>query len=191
VASPKPVEPLDGTERFAGVDATVDEYWSWAHSDLRDNTERGVLAEFLVARAVGSTQKLRVSWDNYDVLTPEGTRIEVKASAYLQSWTQKQHSQLIFGRLSGLEFDASRNEFGSERRVRADVFVFCVQTERNPAAYDALDTAKWEFYVVGADTIRAAGTRTVGMNWVRAQASGPVRFEQLAEAVRVAANEAT
>ena len=184
---PTPVEPLDGSESFDGLEASVRDFWSWAHSDLRDNTERGVLAEFLVARAVGSSQRVRVGWDNYDVLAPDGTRIEVKASAYLQSWAQKKHSQLVFGRLSGLEFDASRNEFGTERRVRGDVFVFCVHTERDPAAYDALDVSKWEFYVVAADAVREARTRTVGINWVRNHAREAVPFAGLAAAIREAA----
>ena len=29
------------------------DFWRWAFSDLRDNTQRGVLAEFLVALALG------------------------------------------------------------------------------------------------------------------------------------------
>lgn len=183
---PKAVSPLTGTEAFVGTDSTVAEFWSWAYSDLRANTERGVLAEFLVARAVGAKHRLRVPWDNYDVLAPDGTRIEVKASAYLQSWSQRRHSQLVFGRLSGMEFDATRNEFGTERLVRADVFVFCVHTERDPGAYDVLDVSKWDFYVVGSDAVRAAGTRTVGIGWVRAQAGDPVKFEGVAEAVALA-----
>lgn len=44
---------------------------------LRMNNVRGDLAEFLVARAVGATGP-RVEWDAYDVLAPDGTRIEVK-----------------------------------------------------------------------------------------------------------------
>jgi hypothetical protein len=32
-------------------DATVLDYWLWAFSDLWGNTERGQLAEFVVARA--------------------------------------------------------------------------------------------------------------------------------------------
>jgi hypothetical protein len=41
--------PLDGGGRFTGLDATVSDFWRWAFSDLRDNTTRGILAEFLVA----------------------------------------------------------------------------------------------------------------------------------------------
>jgi hypothetical protein len=62
------------------------DYWRWAFSDLRDNTQRGVRAEFLVALALGRTETRRKAWDNYDVTTSSGLRIEVKASGYLQSW---------------------------------------------------------------------------------------------------------
>ena len=47
---------MDGGRRFVGLDATVADFWRWAFSDLRDNTTRGILAEFLVAKAVGDTK---------------------------------------------------------------------------------------------------------------------------------------
>jgi hypothetical protein len=40
---PTPVVPLDGSERFAGLDASVGDFWSWAFSDLHNNIYRGVL----------------------------------------------------------------------------------------------------------------------------------------------------
>ena len=35
------------------IGSTVGDYWQWACSDLLMNTERGVLAEYLVALALG------------------------------------------------------------------------------------------------------------------------------------------
>lgn len=180
-------KPLNGSERFTGLDATVADFWRWAFSDLRDNTTRGILAEFLVARAVGDQRGLRIGWDNFDVRAPDGTAIEVKCSAFLQSWTQKRHSALRFGRLSAREFDAARNEYSVDARVRADVFVFAVQTQREPAAYDMLDISRWQFWVAGASTIRELAAKTVGIGWVRRHASGPLPYGELAEAIRVAA----
>jgi hypothetical protein len=178
---------LDGSERFAGVDATVADFWRWACSDLRDNTTRGILAEFLVAKAVGDGRSLRVGWDNFDVRAPEGTKIEVKCSAYLQSWAQKRLSDLNFGHLTGREFDWTLGVYGVGVRVRADVFVFAVQTQREPVAYNMLDISQWEFWVAGADTIREQAGKTVGIGWVRKHATGPVPHDGLAEAIRVAA----
>ena len=83
---PAPPQLLEGSDVFVGLDATVVDFWRWAFSDLRDNTARGVLAEFLVASALGRTDTRRKGWDNFDVQTATGVRVEVKASGYLQSW---------------------------------------------------------------------------------------------------------
>ena len=55
-------------------------YLKWAHSDLLSNAERGVVAEFLVSKATSSLSDSRVEWDAIDVTTPQGIKIEVKAS---------------------------------------------------------------------------------------------------------------
>ncbi|MDQ2873467.1 MAG: hypothetical protein M3Y33_00995 [Actinomycetota bacterium] len=54
--TPSAAGPLEGDEQFIGLDATVAGFWRWAFSDLRDNFTRGILAEFLVARAVGDSR---------------------------------------------------------------------------------------------------------------------------------------
>lgn len=185
--TPSPAVALGGSERFTGLDATVADFWRWAFSDLRDNTTRGILAEFLVAKAVGDTRTLRIGWDNFDAQASDGTTIEVKCSAFLQSWTQKRHSELVFGRLSAREFDATRNEYSVDARIRADVFVFAVQRQRDPAAYDMLDISHWEFWVVSARTIRERAGKTVGIAWVRKHATGPLSYADLSSAIYLAA----
>lgn len=179
--------PLDGSERFAGLDDTVADFWCWAFSDLRDNTTRGILAEFLVAKALGDARTLRIGWDNFDAQAPDGTAIEVKCSAFLQSWAQKRHSDLVFGRLSAREFDATRNEYSVDAWVRADVFVFAVQTQREPASYDVLDISHWGFWVAGASIIRERAGKTVGIGWVREHATGPLSYGGLADTIHAAA----
>lgn len=64
--TPSPAVRLGGDECFVGLDATVADLWRWAFSDLRDNTSRGVLAEFLIAKAVNDRRALRIGWDNFD-----------------------------------------------------------------------------------------------------------------------------
>ena len=52
-------EQLTGNEEFtlhgAGSGITVSDFWSWAYSDLLNNTYRGVLAEFLVFSSLRNT----------------------------------------------------------------------------------------------------------------------------------------
>lgn len=181
-ASPQLLEGADG---FRGLDATVVDFWRWAFSDLRDNTIRGVLAEFLVASALGLTEMRRKGWDNFDVLTQSGIRVEVKASGYLQSWPQAKHSGLKSGRVAARTWEANTNEFGATPEVRADVFVFAVHTCKDPTAYDALDLAQWEFYVVPAGPVRDCGYKSLSISWVRRQTE-PVSFESLSAAIEAA-----
>lgn len=64
------------------------DFWSWACSDLANNTMRGVLAEYLVATALDAAAGTRTEWDTVDIRTPDKWRVEVKSAAYLQSWAQ-------------------------------------------------------------------------------------------------------
>jgi hypothetical protein len=101
-------QKLTGKERICGnnIKITGDEdsilhFWQWAFSDIRANNVRGVFAEWLVAHILEIPQEVRDSWAEYDLITPEGVTIEVKASAYLQSWQQKRPSRIIFSGLKG------------------------------------------------------------------------------------------
>jgi len=65
--------------------------------------------------------------------------------------------------------------------------VFCVQTQRDPAAYDMFDLSYWEFWVTDASTIRERAVKTIGIGWVRQHATGPFPYADLAGAIRAAA----
>lgn len=95
-----PITPLIGDERFIGIDAYVSDFWAYAMSDLKMNNVRGYLAEFLVAKATGASGN-RVEWYAYDVKTSDNITIEVKSSAYLQTWTQQKPSRITFSGLMG------------------------------------------------------------------------------------------
>src|SRR4051812_9771788 len=69
---PAPPELPEPDDAFRGLDAAVSDFWRWAFSDLRDNTLRGVLVEFIVAAALGRTATRRKGWDNYDVQSDSG-----------------------------------------------------------------------------------------------------------------------
>jgi len=73
------------------------DFWKLSVSDLLSNTTRGTLAEFIVAMAMDiDLSNFREEWDAYDLETKNGIKIEVKTSAYLQSWFQKNYSKIIF-----------------------------------------------------------------------------------------------
>lgn len=116
---------------------TLLDYWKWAYSDLMNNLERGRLAEFLVAHALDIIDKPRLEWDEKD-LKKDGIPIEVKSSAYLQSWKQ-----------NGLYTVSFRIEQRS-----SDIYVFCILTEEDKTLVDPMNVDQWKFCVVSTDTIK-------------------------------------
>lgn len=135
--------------------ATIHEYWSWAYSNLTDNTQRGTFAEFLVSFALGAEAPFRKDWQPYDVLTPEGIRVEVKASAYLQAWKQTNLSKIIFGipQTRKYDFDADAFGYDAEMLRQSDVYVFCVETCQDPDELNERDLSQWDFYVISSALI--------------------------------------
>ena len=180
--SAPPARRLDGSEPFAGLDATVLDFWRFAMSDLRMNNLRGYLAEFLVAKAVGATGP-RVEWDAYDVLAPDGTRIEVKSSAYMQVWDQRRPSTIRFTGLAGRTWDPRTGE-SAAATFNADVYVFAVHTARNHDEYDVLDVDQWAFYVLPRKVLEDLGYKSIGLNALDKISAGPVSYAGLTAAIQ-------
>lgn len=182
---------LHGDEELVGLDgATVRDFWSWGMSDLRTNTLRGVLAEFIVTRAVGSSSVRRVEWDSYDVVTPSGVRVEVKAAAYLQGWSQPRLSRIVFSGLSARKLDETINAYPGDRDYNADVYCFAVQTATSHDTFDVLDTAQWRFYVATRAAVAATGARSLGIATVERISTGPWLVDELAAAIEEAGSNA-
>ena len=70
-----------GKERFHGMGIKqplrLIDYWRWSDSMLLDNTQRGILAEFLVVVALDLYNRPRREWDRADVRPPSGIVIEL------------------------------------------------------------------------------------------------------------------
>lgn len=131
--------------------ATLNDFWSWAYSDLLQNAERGVLAEFLVAKALNIEDEERISWGKYDLLLKEKERniaIEVKTSAYLQTWKQSGEAKLIFGIQPTRGWNNETNTHDFEIKRQADMYVFCVHKHTDIKTANPLDLSQWDFYLL-------------------------------------------
>ena len=113
-----------GKECFEGMDGenSLQDFWAWAFSDLVSNTERGKLAEYLVAKAMGCGTQISQTWESYDLLSPEGIKIEVKTSAYIQSWKQKHSRRFLL--VSPRQNFWDGLDYVGEKKRHADVYVF-------------------------------------------------------------------
>ena len=140
-----------GDEPFLnGGPSTLLDYWAWAHSDVMGNTERGIIAEYIVAMAVNAHKKTRTEWGSYDILTKDNIKIEVKSSAYIQTWVQRKYSDIQFGIRPTQAWNQSDNTYESTKRRQADVYVFCVLNCMEQNVANPVDLNQWEFYVLSA-----------------------------------------
>ena len=108
-----------------------------------DNTARGMLAEFLVATAVGLQDTPRGEWEPFDLRTPSGVTIEVKSAAAIQSWKQTAPTPIRFAIGPRKGWDSKTGQYSEQARRWADLYVFCVLEGAHP-----LDLDKWKFYVL-------------------------------------------
>jgi hypothetical protein len=150
------------------------------------NIVRGVLAEFLVKLAVKDTSEIRAACSNHDIVMPPDVTIEVKASAYLQSWPQPALSNIGFSGLRGRPW-LEDGSFGLERVLRSDVYVFAIHTCRIPDHYDPLDVSQWEFRVLARAQLEEHGGRSIQLTLLDRIAPHRFAWKDLREAVQAAA----
>lgn len=91
---------------------------------------------------------------------PSISKIEVKSTAYVQSWSQKKLSSIQFSIQPTQGWDATSNTYSSERVRQSDIYVFCVLSHKNKKTIDPLNLDQWEFYVIDTDRLnRSVGSQ--------------------------------
>jgi len=154
----KRAKPKTGHEKFIfnskELDFSVMDFWRWSTSDILSNTIRGGLAEFIVATALNiDLTILRDEWSAYDLKTSEGIKVEVKCSAYIQSWFQTKLSNISFSTRPAFYWDSDSNKFSTIKKRHADVYVFCLLHHTDKLTIDPLNINQWEFYVLATQQL--------------------------------------
>jgi len=182
-----------GSERFHcnGIDAGFDlaSFWQWSVSDLVSNATRGILAEYIVAQALGVAGRIRNEWDSFDLTTTAGVKVEVKSAAYVQTWYQRKLSDVIFRYGPKRGFDAATNTVEREPRWQADVYVFALLKHRYKSTIDPLNIGQWEFYCLRTSTLQSRTRSKVLITLKSLQKLDvkPVGFDGLKKAIEDAA----
>ena len=165
----------------------VEEYWAWAHGNLANNVERGLVAEYLVRHALELRDGPRDHWEVETDLTVEGRTIQVKSTAFLQSWEQSRESQA--------QFQLKRD------KLNCDLFIFAVWWPqggvRPVVPVSIIDVGQWWFYLVTGDKLQKAlddkgsseaKTASVSLKrlleWTEANRSRCVSFAELGREIR-------
>ena len=185
---------LADNERFrgSGIESPLSlrDYWRWSASSLMDNTARGLVAEFLVATALKGyiPDQPRVEWDAYDFMAKIDGRkvsIEVKSSAYVQSWEQRRYSNLQFNIRSTRKPDPDKPGTYSGERCRADIYVFCALVEKKTCEHVVvLNTDNWRFRVIPQERLRRLrDQKTIAWSSLERLPSGAFGYDQLRQRI--------
>ncbi len=163
------VEKKTGKENFEfnrnsqGFDLT--EFWSWNQSDLIENRTRGILAEFIVKKALGIKSKNRIEWDEYDLVTEKGTKIEIKSGAYIQTWEQKKYSDIKFN-ISKTAGSKENPKYNGKHQRWSDFYIFCLLNCKNQEEINPMKLEQWTFYVLKTEILneKVRDQKSIGIN---------------------------
>lgn len=172
-----------------GLGVTVLDFWQWSASDLVSNATRGVLAEFIVAQALGvPTDRPRDEWAAFDLVTPEGVIVEVKSAAFVQSWSQRENSTVRFPIGKTAAWNAETGLFAGERKRQADVYVFALLAHKDKSTLDPLNVAQWRFYVLASTVLeqRMRNQKSIAVGALEKLGARALGYFELASAVRSA-----
>jgi hypothetical protein len=144
----------DESFRFNGdpLNFKILDFWIWNQSDLLVNKNRGVLAEFIVKQALNIGNTSRVEWDAVDLITIDGISIEVKTSAYIQSWGQNDYSKIYFD-IAPTYVLKEDNTITLDRQRQALIYIFCLLHHKDQESIDPMNLDQWTFYLVKTDTL--------------------------------------
>jgi len=179
-----------GQERFVGSEKcsqfTLKDFWQWSCSDLVSNATRGVLAEYLVASALGLNHGVRNEWDAYDLTTEVGVKIEVKSAAYVQSWYQRKLSDIAFTIKPTFGWDSETNRQAKEKKRQADVYVFCLLHHKDQDTINPMDLSQWTFYVISKERLEQACPERKSITLSKLKKLGPrtCDFDGLKRAIK-------
>ncbi len=164
-------------------------FWQWSSSDVVSNATRGVLAEYLVAQALGvAADSIREEWAPYDLKALDGTRIEVKSAAYIQSWHQDKLSRITFRVPKTHAWNKDTNRQSKTARYQADVYVFALLAHTDQRTLDPLNASQWEFFVVPTTSLdlRKRSQHSIALPSLRTLSGESVNYSRLKQAVEEA-----
>ena len=161
-------------------------FWRWSASDLVSNTTRGIVAEYIVARALGLAESdVRDGWAAFDLETASGIKVEVKSAAYVQSWHQERLSPITFTTPKTRAWDADTNVQSREVKRHADVYVFALLAQTDKTTIDPLNLDQWRFYVLPTAILdeRTRSQHSITLKSLEKLCSEAITYAELLKAV--------
>ena len=179
---------LTGKERFHSqgkeLDGGVVDFLL-ASTNLLNNVTRGHLAEYIVRMALGLEDQVEQDWESYDIEMPNGCKIEVKSSAFLQSWPQPKPSTISFSIAPKQALIPGTAEYHPPAMRHADLYVFCLFKEKDKESADPCNLDQWEFLVLATQVLneKCPKQKNIGINALRALEPSQCGYSELAPVI--------
>ena len=163
------VERKNGNEKFQSgneiLNFELSDFWSWNQSNLVENRTRGILAEFIIKKALKIKSESRIEWDNFDLISNKGKKLEIKSSSYIQSWEQERYSDIKFG-ISPTVGTIDNPKYDGNKRRWADFYIFCLLIHKDQSTINPLDLKQWNFYILETEILNKhkPEQKTIGLN---------------------------
>ena len=163
---------------------TATDYWQWGFSAVLSNTDRGVLAEYIVAILLGIDSQARIPWDAADLTLPSGHKIEVKSTAMLQAWSQGILNEPRIALKPTVAYNPDTKTYGKPD-FNADIYVFCYFTAQKLDTANLLDLDQWRFYCFSRQKIMEIldGRKSISLKQLDQQGAKQLTASQVSEAV--------
>lgn len=183
----------NGKAQFSVLD-----FWRYHFSQMAGM--HASIAEFLVAQSLGIDKAENVSyWTAYD-MSYKGRRIEVKATSYVHPFNSHISKQRTFS-IAPTKNNYWQTFIGPDYRKRearqSEVYVFCINTDKDIANHDPLNIDHWRFYVVPTFKINAYSAswgqpnqKTISLRVVKSLSRGEVAFGELRGEIEYVISEA-
>lgn len=167
------------------IGSNLFEFWRWYASDLLENTKRGAIAEFIVALDLGVADTIQNNWKSYDLETKDGIKVEVKSSAYIQSWKQSKLSRIEFGINPTHKWDAETNETDENLKRQSDIYIFCLLATQDQSLIDPLDVDQWRFFILSTKVLnsRLSNKKTISLKALQELGPLEARYGQIGDRI--------
>lgn len=172
---------------------SVLDFWRYQYCNLSSMASE--LAEFIVARALGIRKAENLSyWSAYDI-SYAGKRIEVKETRYVHAWNKEHVSNARTFSIAPTNNSYWETNPSQEQQFsrQNDIYVFCLNTNKDIEKDDPLNLDYWRFYVVPTFVINQythsygnPNQKKISLGVVEKLAGRNVPFSELRNAVDAA-----
>ncbi len=177
---------MEGESVFSVLD-----FWRYTYGALESLQD--AIAEFLVSRALGIDKaENSLVWTGYD-MSYRSKRVEVKASSYVHFWNKNKTSEqrsFSIAPTSNYYWFGNADRDGKELSRQNELYVFCLNTNRDTQNNNPLRIDDWDFYVVPTflinercELIGNPNQKTISIGVVKRIAGGAVKWSALRQKI--------